>query len=364
MRIVFVLPNPTLNGGMRVVAVYARRLQDRGHRVTIAFHARSPQGLRKRIRALRHKWSGAQKRARAFFDGLGVPQIRVRAERERLEDVIPDADAVVATWWRTAEEVAALSPAKGAKTYFLQHYEIHPGLPIDRVKATWSLPLHKIVVHRWLADVARDEYGDTDVSVVPNSVDTNLFDSPPRGKQPRPTVGTMYSAATFKRCDVAIGAVEIARRTRPDLRFLAFGAIPPAPELPLPPGTEYAQSPPQTQIRDTYAQCDAWLFASECEGFGLPVLEAMACRTPVIGTPTGIANDVLTEGKGILVPLNDPEAMARAILRIADMPDAEWRAMSEAAHAEASQYTWDHATTLFEQALQTAIDRRTGAPTA
>lgn len=356
MRIVFVLPNATLNGGMRVVAIYARRLQDRGHRVHIVFHVKPPADLRGKLRKFVRDWTGARAKSRAFFDKLGVPQITVRAGRRPLEEDIPDADAVVATWWRTAEEVAALSPRKGAKVYFLQHYEIHPGLPIERVKATWSLPLHKIVVHRWLADIARDEYGDTDVSIVPNSVDTELFNSPPRGKQAVPTIGMMYSEAGFKGCDIAIRAVEIARQTRPDLRFVAFGATPPSAKLPLPPDTEYFESPPQTMIRDIYARCDGWLFASRVEGFGLPILEAMACRTPVIGTPAGAAPDFLDEGRGILVPHEDPEAMAQAILRVADMPEDDWRAMSEACRAEASKYTWEHATELFEQALQSALD--------
>jgi glycosyltransferase involved in cell wall biosynthesis len=66
----------------------------------------------------------------------------------------------------------------------------------------------------------------------------------------------------------------------------------------------------------------------------------------------------LDEGRGILVGFEDPEAMANAILRVVDMPEAEWKAMSEASFKEASQYTWDHATDLFEQALQTAIDKQ------
>jgi glycosyltransferase involved in cell wall biosynthesis len=216
------------------------------------------------------------------------------------------------------------------------------------------LPLHKVVVHRWLADIARDEYGDNDVSVAPNSVDTVLFNAPPRGKQAVPTIGMMYSETAFKGCDVALRAVEIARQTRPEIRLVAFGALPPSEKLPLPPGTEFVLSPPQTQIRDIYASCDAWLFSSRTEGFGLPILESMACRTPVIGTPCGAAPDLLDEGRGILVPFEDPEAMAAAILRVADMPEPEWKAMSEAAHAEAMGYTWEHATELFERALMKA----------
>jgi len=44
----------------------------------------------------------------------------------------------------------------------------------------------------------------------------------------------------------------------------------------------------------------------------LPILEAMACRTPVIGTPAGPAPELLGAGGGILVRPEDPADMAMA----------------------------------------------------
>ncbi len=362
MKITFVLPTPTLNGGVRVVAIYAGKLQDRGHDVRVVFSARRHDTLRARMRRLvRGQWGPDPRTAGlTYFENLGIPRQVVDPDLD-LENEIPDSDVVVATWWRTALLVNALSPRKGAKAYFLQHYETHAGLPIERVKETWALPLHKIVVHRWLAEVAADEYGDHDVSVAPNSVDTDLFFAPPRGKQPVPTVGMMYSETPFKGCDTALRAVELARRTVPELRLVAFGAHPPGESLPLPPGTHFECRPPQPRIRELYAQCDAWLFSSRSEGFGLPILEAMACRTPVIGTPTGTAPDHLDEGRGILVPIDDAEAMADAIVRMARMPEPEWRAMSDAAHAKVTSYTWDDAADLFEAGLHRAREKHRAA---
>ena len=56
----------------------------------------------------------------------------------------------MATWWETAEWVARYPASKGAKAYFIQHHEVHEGLPADRVNATWRLPMHKIVIANWL----------------------------------------------------------------------------------------------------------------------------------------------------------------------------------------------------------------------
>ena len=93
--------------------------------------------------------------------------------------------------------------SKGAKAYFIQHYEVHEGMPADRVDATWRLPMHKIVIANWLAELSRERFGDAGYSLVPNSVDMMQFFAPPHGKQPRPTIGMMYSHVPFKGCDIA-----------------------------------------------------------------------------------------------------------------------------------------------------------------
>jgi hypothetical protein len=49
--------------------------------------------------------------------------------------------------------------------------------------------------------------------------------------------------------------------------------------------------------------------------------------------------------------------MARAIEKVVGMPDAEWREMSDRAHATVSRYNWDEATDRFEAALRLTIER-------
>ena len=106
-----------------------------------------------------------------------------------------------------------------------------------------------------------------------------------------------------------------------------------------------------SELQNLYSQCDAWLFGTRREGFGLPVLEAMSCRTPVIGTPAGAGMQLLGDGAGVLVSPEDPEGMAEAIVKLCRLPDSEWRQLSEAAHARAALYTWPKAVRAFERAL-------------
>jgi glycosyltransferase involved in cell wall biosynthesis len=77
---------------------------------------------------------------------------------------------------------------------------------------------------------------------------------------------------------------------------------------------------------------------------GLPMLEAMACRTPVVGVPIGAAPELLPEGGGELVPSESPQAMADALVRLLSEPVSAWRLRSQQAHVRAHAYSWDDAT--------------------
>jgi glycosyltransferase involved in cell wall biosynthesis len=362
MKITFVMASAfNLSGGDRIIASYASSLQKRGHEVVAVSRPRLPITLRDRLRALR-KGEGwlSDKPAPSHFDSLDVPHVLIDTFRPVVDADLPDADVVIATWWETAEWVAKLSPSKGAKAYFVQHHEVFDYLPKEQTTASYRFPLHKITIAQWLVDLMRTEYDDNDVSLVPNSVDTHLFSAAPRGKQLVPTVGMTYAPIPWKGCDISLKAFELAAQQIPELRLVVFSSTEPTPELPLPPQAEFVFQPPQSRLSELYAKCDAWLFGSRIEGFGLPILEAMACRTPVIGTPAGAAPELLSDGAGLLVNLEDPEGMASAIVKLCQFSEQEWQAMSDKAYKKVTSYTLEDATTRFESALQTAIQRQNG----
>jgi len=359
MKITFVMGSGlTLAGGDRVIAIYAQRLQQRGHDVFVISRPRSKPSWRQQVKSLLkgRGWVFVNKNESSHFDGLDVPCQVIDHYRPIVDADLPDADVVIATWWETAEWVASLSEAKGAKVYFIQHFEVFDYVFKERVAATWLLPMHKITISQWLFDLAWTEYGDRNVSLVPNSVDPKQFYAPPRDKQAIPTVGMLYSTLSWKGCDLSLRAFSLAAQKLPNLRLVTFGTEISPLQLPL--NTEYTCRPAQSNLKDLYAKCDVWLFGSRSEGFGMPILEAMACRTPVIGTPTGAAPELLSDGAGILVKHEAPEDMARAIERICQMSNAEWQVLSNTAYATATRYTWENATELFEDALYTAIDRQ------
>lgn len=342
-----------------MIALYANQLKQRGHQVTVVSTPPCPPTWLEQTKSiLKGKgWIPSPTKEPSHFDGLDL-DLRVKDRYQPIADAdVPDSDVVIATWWETAEWVANLSPSKGAKVYLLQHYELFDYLPKERVKATWTLPFYKIVVAPWLADIAVTEYGSRHVSYVPNGINLKQFNAPPRARQSRPTVGFMYSPTLWKGSDISLEAFKLAAEKNPELQLVGFGECSPQPELPLPKGTIYHQVPPQHKLKDIYASCDVWLFSSRWEGFGLPILEAMACRTPVIGTPVGAAPNLLADGAGILVNPEDPEDIASAIERVCHLPHEEWQWMSEKAYKTALQYDCEVTTDLFESALERAVQQ-------
>lgn len=209
----------------------------------------------------------------------------------------------------------------------------------------------KIVIVQWMQDLLVRYFNQMPVALIPNSVDTEQFNSAPRDKQKVITVGFMYRTLWNKGCDVTVAAIRRARLHFPELRVVAFGRERLRTDFP-PLRMEYNFRVPENDLPRLYSSCDAWLFGTRIEGFGLPILEAMACRTPVIGTPAGAAPNLISKGGGILVPMEDVGAMSDAIARIANMSVSQWRAMSDAAYRTATSYSWDDATDLFEAAIK------------
>jgi glycosyltransferase involved in cell wall biosynthesis len=219
------------------------------------------------------------------------------------------------------------------------------------IDAVYALPITKIVVSGWLAGIVRDKFHQEPAALVPNSVDLKQFHAPPRGKQTVPTIGMFYARERIKGLDIGLKGYQLAKEKLPNLRLVVLSNAPQVPEYPVPPEAEWIPQARGDQLRTNLARCDAWVWPSREEGFGLPLLEASACRTPVIAAPAGAAPEILAKGGGILVPPESPQAIADAIVKICSLPEAEWVALSDKALAAAQGFTWDDAARMFEEAL-------------
>jgi glycosyltransferase involved in cell wall biosynthesis len=74
----------------------------------------------------------------------------------------------------------------------------------------------------------------------------------------------------------------------------------------------------RSDIPEIITDCDIFVLSSDWEGLGIVLIEAMASRKPIVATNVGGIPEVVEDGvTGILVPPRNPEALAKAILRLA-----------------------------------------------
>lgn len=362
MKINFILPEASLAGGIRVVAIYAKLLLSRGHEVFLVSQPHLSLSFFQKLRNLKQGkgWEGfLPKRHLSHLDDSTFSHRVLETRRPVTDADVPDADVTIATWWETAEWVKLLAPSKGAKVYFIQHHELFDLLPAERVKATYKLPFHKIVIADWLRKIMEMEYGDYSVDLVPNSVDTNQFNAPIRAKRVVPTVGFLFSKAHFKGVDVTLSALSLLKKKILNLRIVAFGAENPHGYAGWLDDIEFHYKPQQQALKEIYAECDVWVTASRTEGFNLPAMEAMACRVPVVSTPTGWPEEAIKNGiNGYLVDFNNPKAIEQAVATIFALDVEGWMRMSAQAHSTATEGSWEQSASLFESALELAISKQ------
>ena len=94
-----------------------------------------------------------------------------------------------------------------------------------------------------------------------------------------------------------------------------------------------------SELRLLYGGAVALAYPSLYEGFGLPCVEAMACRCPVVASEVSSVPEVVGDA-GLLVEPTDVEALAEALSRC--LGDSELRAtLIERGTAQAAQFTWE-----------------------
>lgn len=95
---------------------------------------------------------------------------------------------------------------------------------------------------------------------------------------------------------------------------------------------------PEADLVGLYNLAEAVAFPSLYEGFGLPVLEAMACGTAVIASPNGSLQEVAGDAAQFIDP-SDVDSIAEGLRRV--LLDEDWRKeLERRGRARAAQFTW------------------------
>ena len=103
------------------------------------------------------------------------------------------------------------------------------------------------------------------------------------------------------------------------------------------------------------AGATAFAFPSVYEGFGLPVIEAMAAGAPVLASDIPVMREVAVDA-AVLLPPTDPGAWARALGELASDDDRR-RTLAEAGRRRAATFSWDATADQVIRSLEAAAGR-------
>ena len=204
-----------------------------------------------------------------------------------------------------------------------------------------------ICVSEFSATEAVDLLGIRDPHVIYNGVDRQFYDAQPTTEERRVALGlperyVLHAGGASQRKNLAAlaAAWPMIQRERPDLHLLLVG--PPSERRTALfrglPSVHLAGRVRETDLPGIMAAAQAVVVPSLYEGFGLPVLEAMAANVPVVIADTSSLAEV-SGGAGILVP-----PTARGIVEgtlEATSPSADLSANVRLGRERAGQFTWE-----------------------
>jgi glycosyltransferase involved in cell wall biosynthesis len=217
---------------------------------------------------------------------------------------------------------------------------------------------------RFTADQLKAELGvkESALRVIPNGVDHSRF-RPGDGRAflrkhglPEDRKYVLYVGSEQPRKDVptAVRAFVEAWRTDRSLFFLKLGR---ADELPGRPvrdevmrileaagatgSSRFIEWVDDGDLQLAYSAAHVLVFPTRYEGFGLPVLEAMACGTPVITTNASSIPEVAGDA-AITAEPGDHETIASSIARLSTEPGLRDR-LVEGGLRRAARFDWDRA---------------------
>ena len=245
-------------------------------------------------------------------------------DRERPFAAPPRYDRLL---WTRGDLVRRLPTARGLRTWrdLVRNYRIH-----------WPLraATHLVPCSRFEAAEMRRMGLTQPQTLVPLWIDAAATaaepDVPPVIDAPRPWILFVGQLTRRKGYDVALAALPDIVKRHPQASLLMVSGINLADrqgvermstDLGVAGHVRFLGRLEDAALVNLFRTCDVYVTPTRYEGFGLTLLEAMACGAPVVSTDVPAVNEIVRDGEnGLLSRPEDPVSLARATLRILEEP--------------------------------------------
>lgn len=314
-----VIPNVSqhIGGGCRFLAELANGLTDLGVDVAMVVPDGQPVAYSLRSRLVR------------------VPSLQA--------EYLPDADVALPNYWMTVPSAYARYGRRCMRLSLSFEPLLIPEW--EEATATYRLPIPVLVISHWLESIVHGVTGTRPVGILQPGVDHGVYH--PAGRRPpltdaEPRIFAIARPASrgyvFKGNREFWQAMSIVRARHPSVRVAVVMPDGPVEDVQGP--HEVWTAPDDRSMADCYRRSDVFLFPAWFEGLGLPLLEAMACGTPVVTADAGGVHDVVRSGEnGLIVPGRAPGLLAEAVSTLLARP-AWARALAAEGRRTAADWTW------------------------
>jgi glycosyltransferase involved in cell wall biosynthesis len=342
MKVSFVLPGFGRSGGSKVTVVVANGLISRGHHVRLFVHKPNTFSRSR----LRNEWLKIRYLRTNDWQQLFIGCVEPFKDLTKCR--FENNEIVVAVGLWSCRELSRQNNSNIKKVHYI--HGAPPG-DVNLMKEAWCENVPKIAVASFLKQKVKDICGQDVIAVIPNGIDTNEY-YPSVPESERDGIGTMFSFPTYYKDPDPQTILSVLRRlgkSRPQVPQRIFGACRRPKEVPR---VVYTRLPSIEKAREIYSRSLVWVLASRTEGFGLPVLEAMACGCAVVATDSGGPRDMIVDGKnGFLVGVGDVDSIVEKVELLLN-DDALRCHVVEESRKIVKKFNWEASITKLEQALQ------------
>jgi len=253
---------------------------------------------------------------------------------------MPPATITMATGWQTAYTVKQFR-STAHKGYFVQDFEpsfFPAGAESSFAEQTYKFGFTGYTAGSWLANLLRSKYG-MKTFPVSFSYDKSLYYRQSNDDTTVKHLLCYVRPVTVRRgWELVNLTLELLHKQAPDIRFILVGGKIEQKNISYPafnPG-----SVKLSELGKLYSQCRAALILS-CTNLSLLPLEVMSCGVPVISNKGENVEWLLNEGNASLARL-EPESMAKAVLKVLNLPDEEHEKLVRKSIAFAKTTNWEN----------------------